>query len=130
MLRTDVGPYDVHTVSALLKKPVLDAANMANYRPVSNLSFTSKVVERAVAIQLNEFWSQMICCHTTKNHSTETAMLRVDMTCRCRHMLLRFAGLDSTFYHFRQHDHSGATKTLSRRSFYIAWTTATLCCTE
>jgi len=65
MLRTDVGPYDVHTVSALLKKPVLDAANMANYRPVSNLSFISKVVERAVAIQLNEFWSQMICCHTT-----------------------------------------------------------------
>jgi len=41
--------------SALLKKPGLDAANMANYRPVSHLSFISKVVERAVAIQLNEY---------------------------------------------------------------------------
>jgi len=42
-------------VTPLLKKPGLDAANMANYRPVSNLSFISKVVERAVAIQLNEY---------------------------------------------------------------------------
>jgi len=33
-------------VTSLLKKPGLDAANMANYRPVSNLSFISKVVER------------------------------------------------------------------------------------
>jgi len=112
---------------------------MANYRPVSNLSFISKVVERAVKriLVANDLLPHHQSAYR-KNHSTETAMLRVwsdtlmaaDMTCRCRHMLLRFAGLDSTFYHFRQHDHSGATKTLSRRSFYIAWTTATLCCTE
>ena len=69
-------------VSPRLKKPGLDSADMANFRPVSNLSFLSKVVERAVARQLND--------HITKNallprcqsayrrhHSTETAMLRV-----------------------------------------------------
>ena len=42
-------------VTLLLKKPGLGAANMANYRPVFNLSFISKVAERAVAIQLNEY---------------------------------------------------------------------------
>ena len=70
------------TVTPLLKKSGLDAANMANYRPVSNLSFMSKVVERTVAIQLYEY----LVTHDLlpryqsayrKNHSTETAFLRV-----------------------------------------------------
>jgi len=70
------------TVTPLLKKSGLDAANMANYRPVSNLSFMSKVVERTVAIQLYEY---LVTHHLLpryqsayrKNHSTETAFLRV-----------------------------------------------------
>jgi len=33
-------------VLPLLKKPGLDTADMANFRPVSNLSFLSKVIER------------------------------------------------------------------------------------
>jgi len=40
-------------VTPLLKKACLDAADMANYRPVSNLTFLSKTVERVVAKQLN-----------------------------------------------------------------------------
>ena len=68
--------------SALLKKPGLDAANMTNYRPVSHLSFISKVVERAVAIQLNEYLTanDLLPRYQSayrKNHSTETALLRV-----------------------------------------------------
>jgi len=39
----------------LLKKPGLDTADMANFRPVSNLTYMSKVVERAVSVQLNEY---------------------------------------------------------------------------
>jgi len=35
----------------LLKKPSLDANELKNYRPVSNLSFLSKVIERVVAEQ-------------------------------------------------------------------------------
>ena len=63
--------------------PIKACFDLANFRPVSNLSFLSKVVERAVARQLND--------HITKNglllprcqsacrrhHSTETTMLRV-----------------------------------------------------
>jgi len=36
----------------VLKKPGLDTEDMANFRPVSNLTFMSKVTERAVARQL------------------------------------------------------------------------------
>ena len=42
-------------VTPLLKKPGLDTADMGSYRAVSNLSFVSKVVERAVASQLNDY---------------------------------------------------------------------------
>jgi len=42
-------------VTPLLKKAGLDAADMANYRPVSNLTFLSKTVERVVAKQLNRY---------------------------------------------------------------------------
>ena len=34
-------------VTPLLKKPGLDTADMASFRPVSNLTYMSKVVERA-----------------------------------------------------------------------------------
>jgi hypothetical protein len=39
-------------VTPLLKKPTLDASDLGNYRPVSNLSFLSKLIERIVTAQL------------------------------------------------------------------------------
>jgi hypothetical protein len=39
-------------IAPLIKKPTLDKNKLANYRPVSNLSFLSKVVEKIVASQL------------------------------------------------------------------------------
>jgi len=55
---------------------------MSNYRPVSDLSFMSKVVERVVTEQLNEFLltKDLIPRYQSayrKKHSTETALLRV-----------------------------------------------------
>jgi len=55
---------------------------MANFRPVSNLTFTSKVTERAVARQLREYLTVedvLPRCQSAyrKQHSTQTAMLRV-----------------------------------------------------
>jgi len=55
---------------------------MGNYRPVSNLSFLSKLIERAVATQLNDYLvtNDLPPRHQSayrKGHSTETAMLRV-----------------------------------------------------
>jgi len=41
-------------VLPLLKKSGLDASDMAHFRPVSNLTVLSKVVERVVARQLND----------------------------------------------------------------------------
>jgi len=69
-------------VSPLLKKLGLDVADMANYHPVSNLTFVSKVTERAVASQLNEYLAanDLLPRYQSayrKRHSTETAMLRV-----------------------------------------------------
>jgi len=69
-------------VTPLLKKPGLDTADMGNYRPVSNLSFLSKLIERAVATQLNDYLvaNDLLPRHQSayrKGHSTETAMLRV-----------------------------------------------------
>jgi len=69
-------------ITPLLKKPGLDSTDVANFRPVSNVSFLSKIVERAVAIQLNAHLSAngLLPRYQSayrKKHSTETAMLRV-----------------------------------------------------
>jgi hypothetical protein len=69
-------------VTPLLKKASLSPENLDNYRPVSNLSFLSKLVERVVVRQL--------CFHLESsglyvpvqsayrpNHSTETALLKI-----------------------------------------------------
>ena len=55
---------------------------MANYRPVSNLTFVSQVTERAVASQLNEYLvaNDLLPRYQSayrKRYSTEKAMLRV-----------------------------------------------------
>ena len=42
-------------VSPLPKKPGLNVVDIANYRPVSNLTFVSNVIEQAVASQLYEY---------------------------------------------------------------------------
>ena len=40
-------------VTHLLKKASLDPLDLKNYRPVSNLSFVSKLVERVAVKKLN-----------------------------------------------------------------------------
>ena len=65
-----------------LKKHGLDPADMKNYRPISNLSFMSKIVERVVVRQLSEYLSANGSLPTLqfgfrKHHSTESGLLRV-----------------------------------------------------
>ena len=68
-------------VTPLLKEAGLDAADMANYRPVSNLTFLSKTVERVVAKQLNGYLAAnglpRLQSAYRRGHSTETALLRI-----------------------------------------------------
>jgi len=69
-------------VTPLLKKPSLDKENSANYRPISNLSFLSKLVERIVKHRLdhhlasNSLYNPFQSAYT-RYHSTETALLAV-----------------------------------------------------
>ena len=45
-------------IKPLLKKPSLDANELKNYRPVSNLPYLSKLLERVVAKRLNDHMKQ------------------------------------------------------------------------
>ena len=65
-----------------IKKPGLDQSDPANYRPISNLSFISKLVERVVHRQLSNFIEAHNLLPLTQSgfrrfHSTETAVLKV-----------------------------------------------------
>ena len=68
-------------VFPLLKKPGLDVI-FKNFRPVSNLSFVSKLIERAA---FNQIHGHLVCNNLypvaqsayRRNHSTETALLKV-----------------------------------------------------
>ena len=69
-------------VRPLLKKTGLDASQLKNYRPVSNLSFLSKLLERAVQVRLQAFLDNNDMLPASQSayrqfHSTETAVLKV-----------------------------------------------------
>jgi len=69
-------------VNPLLKKSTLDPSDLASYRPISNLSFVSKIIERLVNRRLSfHIDSQSLLPSTQSayrtNFSTETALLRV-----------------------------------------------------
>jgi len=66
----------------LLKKADLDAANVKSYRPITNLSVLSMLLERLVAQQLTEYLTKNGLLPELQSayhahHSTETAMLKV-----------------------------------------------------
>ena len=69
-------------VTPLLKKAGLDPEVLKNYRPVSNILYLSKMIEREVLIQCNEHLD-LIGAHTANQsgykpkHSCETLLLRV-----------------------------------------------------
>ena len=69
-------------VSPLLKKPSLSKDSMKNYRPVSNLSCLSKVLEKVGVNQLNTHinssnTSNQYQSAYRKFHSTKTALLKI-----------------------------------------------------
>ena len=69
-------------ITPILKKPSLDRNDLANYRPVSNISFISKIIEKVVSNQLKDYLCQnnlieMYQSAYVANRSTETALLKV-----------------------------------------------------
>ena len=75
-------------LSPILKKALLDSELLKNFRPVSNLPFISKVIERVVAKRFityfkdNNLQEKMQSAYK-KLHSTETALIRVQNDILC-----------------------------------------------
>lgn len=83
-LESGILPVDlkVASVNPLLKKQTLSAEELKIFRPISNLSFLSKVTEKCVAKQLidyldTNYLNVIYQSAYRKLHSTETALFRV-----------------------------------------------------
>ena len=83
-LKNGVMPYalKVAVLKPLLKKQDADFEQLQNFRPISNLTFVSKLIEKAVALQLNDHILRHHLDETFQSaykafHSTETALVRV-----------------------------------------------------
>ena len=64
----------------LLRKPTLDSSFLNNYRPISNLSFVSKTVERLVDARVVSYANKNLLFPVHQSayrvqHSTETALV-------------------------------------------------------
>ena len=83
-LKSGVFPssYKSAIVTPLLKKPSRDPNDLNNYRPVSNLSFTSKILKKLVVSQLMSHLNRYNLFSSFQSayrpgNSTETAILKV-----------------------------------------------------
>ena len=83
-LSTGSMPEDLKIASLrpLLKKPNADCEKFSNFRPVSNLKFLSKLVEKTVFVQLNNYLTvnglhERFQSAYKAHHSTETALLTI-----------------------------------------------------
>ena len=76
------SPFKAAYITPLLKKPDLDPADVKSFRPISNLSVLSKLLERIVARQLIDYLTAFKLLPELQSayrahHSTETAVLKV-----------------------------------------------------
>ena len=69
-------------INPILKKPLLDKEIFSNYRPVSNLTYVSKLMEHVIAKQLIDHLESNNLAETFQSaykqyHSTETVLTSV-----------------------------------------------------
>ena len=109
-------------IKPLLKKTNLDPLLLQNYRPISNLPFLSKLLEKIVFLQLSDFLSTNCILDKFQsgfrpNHSTETALLKITNDIRVnldskKPTILVLLDLSAAFDTI---DHNILTKTLKDR---------------
>ena len=69
-------------VTPILKDRCLDHNDLNNYRPVSNLCFIAKILEKLVLSQISSYLNSHNLCNTCQSeyrpdHSTEAALLKI-----------------------------------------------------
>ena len=74
-------PCKSSIIFPLIKKQGLDPEILKNFRPVANLSFISKIIEKAIATQIHDYLINNDIVNFQSaykaGHSCETALLRV-----------------------------------------------------
>ena len=75
-------PLKTAIVKPLLKKPTLDCTSFKNFRPVSNIAFMSKGIEKVIAFQVHshmtrhDMFEELQSAYKT-HHSTEATLVKV-----------------------------------------------------
>ena len=69
-------------ITPIIKNSSRDKSDLSNYRPISNLSFISKTLERVIAAQLNNYLINNNILNKfqsayTNNKNTETALTHI-----------------------------------------------------
>ena len=73
-------------VQPRLTKATADPEDMKNYRPISNLTFISKVIEKLVCRQISAFLEENNCYQQCSLH-TDATIIRRKQQCCVRHTL-------------------------------------------